>query len=331
MDGLWDPFITTLIIVSAAAITLWTAGAICFDVCGGGKWGGLFAAAWAGGVLVLFALWQPLWQPFAVLLGVTAIFLGWWFRQKPSHDRDWVPSSAVLPRAVREGDLITIEHVRNFEYRTLEDFTPRYEARTYDLANLKGVDVIFFVWQMPLLGHPVLVFDFGSDGRLCMSIEVRFRKGQDYSLLRGLYRQQELIFLAADERDVILRRTKYSQNQKAYLYRIVVGAEQLRAVFLDYVEAINSLVKKPRWYHVLCSNCATAFYHLPSVPFRFDWRVIANGRLDRVLYKAGRLDRTLPFLELHRMAYLNDIANNAPEEGFGDHIRRELERRRHER
>src|SRR5262245_10547911 len=195
MDGLWDPIITTLIIVTAAAITLWTAGAIYFDVCGGGKWGALFAAAWAGGVLVLFALWQPLWQPFAVLLAVTAIFLGWWLRQKPSHDRDWVPSSAVLPRAVREGDVITIEHVRNFEYRTLEDFTPRYEARRYHLANLKGVDVIFFVWHMPLLGHPVLVFDFGSDGRLCMSIEVRFRKGQDYSLLRGLYRQQELIFL----------------------------------------------------------------------------------------------------------------------------------------
>jgi hypothetical protein len=291
----------------------------------------LLVAGWAGGVLLLFAAWQPLWQPFAVFMGVTAIFLGWWFRQKPSHDRDWVPSSAVLPRAVREGDAITIENLRNFEYRSLEDFTPRYEARTYRLANLKGVDVIFFVWEMPLLGHPVLVFDFGSDGRLCMSIEVRFRKGQDYSLLRGLYRQQELIFLAADERDVILRRTKYSQNQEAYLYRVVVGAEQLRAVFLDYVEAINSLIKKPRWYHVMCSNCATAFYRLPSVPFRFDWRVIANGRLDRVLYNAGRLDRTLPFAELRRAAYLNDIANRAPEEGFGDHIRRELERRRRER
>jgi len=59
--------------------------------------------------------------------------------------------------------------------------------------------------------------------------------------------------------------------------------------------------------------------------------VIANGRLDRVLYKAGRLDRTLPFAELRRFAYLNDIANSAPEDGFGDYIRLELERRRHER
>ena len=62
-----------------------------------------------------------------------------------------------------------------------------------------------------------------------------------------------------------------------------------------------------------------------------DWRVIANGRLDEALYEDGRLDRSLPFDELRRLALINDIANAAPEAGFGDHLRRELERRRHER
>ena len=66
---------------------------------------------------------------------------------------------------------------------------------------------------------------------------------------------------------------------------------------------------------------------MPRRRCRFDWRVLANGRLDRALYEDGRLDRTLPFQELHRMASLNDIANSAPEDGFGDHIRRELDTR----
>ena len=83
--------------------------------------------------------------------------------------------------------------------------------------------------------------------------------------------------------------------------------------------------------HVLFTNCTTSFYKLPSTQVRWDWRVIANARLDRALYQDGRLDRTLPFKELRRLAYLNDIANTAPATGFGDHIRRELERRRHER
>jgi hypothetical protein len=331
MDHVAEWVVFALILAIASAVTLWMAGAIYYDVCGTTKWGRWVALCWAVGVVALFALWLPLWQPFAVLLGVFALFLVWWLRLKPSHEREWDLSVARLPRAVREGDAVTIENVRNFEYRSLNEFTPRYETRTYHLANLKGIDIIFFNWGIALMSHPVLVFDFGADGYVCMSIEVRFRKGQRFSMTRSLYRQQELIFLVADERDAILRRTKYSQNQKAHLYRFNAGPEQLRATFLDYVDAINSLYETPRWYHGLCANCTTSFYRLPGSRVRCDWRVIANARLDRALYEDGRLDRTLPFPELQRSAYLNEIANCAPRDGFWDYIRRELERRRHER
>src|SRR5215472_2399512 len=108
----WIVPITML--ASAGAITLWIVGAIYYDVCRSAKWGWLLAAGWAIGVIAMFAAWQPLWQPFAVLLGVAAMFLSWWLRQRPSHDRDWDPAVAVLPRAVRDGDAVTIENVRNF-------------------------------------------------------------------------------------------------------------------------------------------------------------------------------------------------------------------------
>jgi hypothetical protein len=326
-----DWILPLLLVANAGLVTAWMAGAIYYDLCGGAKWGRWVAVGWVVGVIVLFALWQPLWQPFAVLLGVLVLFLGWWLRLKPSHDREWDPSVAVMPRAVREGDVVTIENVRNFEYRSLDDFTPRYETRTYHLANLKGADIVFFNWGIALMSHPVLVFDFGPDGFVCMSIEVRFRRGQRFSIMRSLYRQQELIFLVADERDVILRRTKHARPQDARLYRFKATPEEVRSAFLDYVAAINSLYETPRWYHGLCANCTTSFYRLPNSRRRLDWRVLANGRLDRALYEDGRLDRSLPFPELHRIAYLNELANSAPEAGFGEHIRRELEMRRHER
>jgi hypothetical protein len=315
----------------AAVLTPWIAGAVYYDVCGGRRWAWLPAAGWVVAVVTLFAVWQPIWQVFAALLGVAALFLAWWLRLKPSHDREWEPTVAVLPRATRDGDAVTIENVRNFEYRSLDDYTPRYETRTYRLSNLSGAEVIFFNWGVALMSHPVLVFDFGPDGRVCMSIEVRFRRGQGFSIARSLYRQQELIFLAADERDVILRRTKHGPPQEAHLYRFDATPAELRTAFLDYVGAINNLDETPRWYHGLTANCTTSYYRLPNSRWRLDWRVLANGRLDRALYEDGRLDRTLPFPELRRAAYLNDIANSAPEEGFGDHIRRELESRRHER
>ena len=109
------------------------------------------------------------------------------------------------------------------------------------------------------------------------------------------------------------------------------GGALVRAAFLDYVGAISDLCQTPRWYHGLTANCTTSFYRLPHSRWRLDWRVLANGRLDRALYADGRLDRTLPFEQLKRVSYLTDIANAAPADGFGDHIRRELEGRRHDR
>src|SRR5262249_48683206 len=97
--GLTAWIIAALVLASATAITLWMAGAIYYDLCRGAKWGRWLALGWAVGVVALFARWQPLWQPFAALLGVAALFLYWWLRPKPSHDRDWDPSVAVLPRA----------------------------------------------------------------------------------------------------------------------------------------------------------------------------------------------------------------------------------------
>jgi hypothetical protein len=316
---------------ACALVAVWMAGAIYFDVCGGAGWGRWVALAWAAGAIAMLVVWRPLWQPIVALLGAEALFLVWWNRLKPSNDRDWDPTAAVLSRAVIAGDAVTIENVRNIEYRSPDDFTPHWENRTYHLSNIKGVDMIFFAWKIGLTGHPALVFDFGPDGRICMSIEARLPKGQNYSIVRSLYRQQELIFVAADERDVILHRTKFSQGEQAYLFHLNSNVEELTRVFLDYANAINQLYESPRWYHLVFTNCTTSFYKLPSTRVRWDWRVIVNGRLDRALYRDGRLDRTLPFMELRRLAYLNDIANAAPETGFGDHIRRELERRRHER
>jgi hypothetical protein len=331
MDRIAEWILYALMLAIAFGISLWMAGAIYYDICREGRWAHLLVVVWAVAVIVLLAAWHPLWQPFAALIVLFALLLRWWLGQKPSNRREWDESVAVLPRAVRDRDSVTIESIRNFDYPSRHAFTPRYQTRTVRLTNLRSLDIIFFKWGPPWMSHPVLVFDFGPDGRVCVSIEVRYRKGQRYSVVRSLYRQQELIFVVADERDIILRRTKHGRNQDTHLYRFNASPDEMRSVFVAYIEAINTLHETPRWYNGLCANCTTSFYRLPGRRFRYDWRVLANGRLDQALYEDGRLDQTLPFNELQRVTYLTDIANDAPEDGFGEHIRHELERRRHER
>jgi hypothetical protein len=316
-----------VMVAVAGASALWVAGAIHFDVCSARRYGRWFALAWLFAVAALFVTLQT-GTAFLVYLGVSIPFTVWWLFQKPSHDRAWEPGVAVLPRAVVNGDEIVIENLRNFDYPAPGEFNPRYETRTVRLTNLTAIDIIFFNWGMKWMSHPVLVFDFGPDGRVCISVEVRYRRGQDFALVRSLYRQQELIFVVADERDIILRRTRTEKPQEALLYRMTVPPDEARVSFLDYMNAVNDLFARPRWYNGLCMNCTTTFYRLPNSKVRLDWRVLANGLLDRALYDDGRLDRSLPFEQLRTNAYITVLSNAAPEAGFGDYIRNELEGRR---
>jgi hypothetical protein len=94
-------------------------------------------------VFLTFGIWA-LWysrRPLALAI-FTAFFLGvvvWFSSIKPSHDRPWRPEVAVMPRAFIDGDRIRITGVRNFEYRSRDDFTVRYEEREVSLSHLNSL------------------------------------------------------------------------------------------------------------------------------------------------------------------------------------------------
>ena len=201
----------------------------------------------------------------------------------------------MLPSITIEGEQVTIHNVRNTEYRTLEDFTPHYETRSYRLSHLQGIDAAVIYWGSKWISHPMLIFDFGEDGRVCFSIEVRYRIGQKYGFLRTLYRQQEIIYLISDERDAILKRTKYSKNHDVYLYHLKASPEEIQKVFLEYVVSTNDLAECPRWYNGLTTNCTTSIYRQRADQVEWDWRWLFNGRLDQMIYDHGRLNTNYPF------------------------------------
>ena len=318
----WLAAVSALALVGVAV--LWTTGAIYFDVART-RWYAwpliLLTATCCG---AMFVFWRPVWQPLFAVLAAVLLFLRWWFSQQPSNHRDWDPNYAVLPKFVIDGDAVQVQNVRNTVYRTAEDFTPQFETRDYCLSQLNGVDGIIVYWGSPFLCHPMLVFDFGKQGRLCMSIEVRYRRHQDYNFWRSLYRQQEIIYVASDERDAILKRSKYLDDHDVYLYRLQVDPEEVRKVFLEYVVSANALHDQPRWYHGITTNCTTSIYRQRSRKIDWDWRWLFNGKLDEMIYDHDRLDRSVPFAELKQKSEITQLANEAPAEGFGDYVRSRL-------
>ena len=284
-------------------------------------------AAWVfAGVVVLGAIFvRPRWRAkLGIALGIV-LAVCWWFTLQPRQYRDWKPEVALTPHATLDGEMVTLYNVRNFEYRTEEDFPPHYDLRRVDLRKLRGVDIFITYWGSPYMAHPILSYDFGTDGRVCFSIETRPVRGQAYSAIGGLYRQFGLAYIVADERDVIRVRTNYRKGEDVYLYRL--KAPFVRESFLEYIRTVNELHETPRWYNAITDNCTSAIRHQRAAAERapWDWRMLVNGYGDELLYERGSIDRSLPFAELKKLSHINErakAANDAPD--FSERIREDL-------
>ena len=270
------------------------------------------AIAFAG--FAVWALWLSRRPRMRMALG--ALFLGvivWWIAIPPSHDRPWRPEAAVMPRAVIDGDRVRFTGVRNFEYRSRNDFTARYEEREVQLSQLTGLDFYVSYWSEGLVGHTFLSFTFADAPPLSISIEARPEVGEGFDPLGSLFKQFELIYVVGDERDLVAVRTNH-RRETVYLYRLNTSAEDARRLLLVYLDRINALADRPEWYHLLSNNCTLNIIRYANAvgrKGRFDIRHLLNGLIDSYLYHSGRVDTTLPFDELRRRSLINDVAQAA--------------------
>jgi Domain of unknown function (DUF4105) len=316
------------------AITGWGALALALVGPRGDK-GRLVLAALYGmaGLAAVVALVLHRGVRFALpVFAVALLAIGlWWSGLQPSNERDWQPEVARLAYATINGDLVTVHNIRNFDYRTETDFTPAYYVRTYDLNKLDSADLVAVYWMGPAIAHLFLSFGFDDD-HLAVSIEARKEKGEGYSSAKGFFRQYELYYVVADERDVIRVRTNYRRDppEDVYVYPLRGPRENIRRLFLEYVRKMNALREQPEFYNTLTTNCTTAILMNTRVnpgSLPFSWKVLLSGYTPAYVYEAGRMDQSLPFEELKRRSLVNaaaQAADQAPD--FSRRIRAALPR-----
>lgn len=300
----------TLVILGAA---IWGVGFLLFRLSGTTAIVGAIGfglAALAG----LIGIWT---SDARLPLGFAAVFVGllsWWSSFQPSHDRDWIPELARLPSIAREGEALTVSNLRDFRWRTEEDYDQRWETRRYDLSKLTGADIFLTYWSGEAIAHLLVSFTFSDSVPLTFSIEVRREKGEEWSALAGFFRSYEMAYVAADERDIVGLRT-HARREDARLFRLSASAAQARDLLLAYMADINDLAAKPRWYNTLTTNCTTVVYHLvnsvsPGWKFSLplDPRVLLSGYLPGYLQQIGAIRQDIPLEELVRRARIGDHA-----------------------
>lgn len=295
--------------------TAWAAGALYFDL--PIPW--LRASlALVYGLLIVAGLFftKNWWRALGVMMGGFVVVLAWWLTINPSADRAWQPDVARRARADIQGDDVTLHDVRNCDYRSETDYTPHWETRVVHLSKLTGLDLAISYWGSPWIAHPIASFQFTDSLPLAISIETRKAEGQSYSVIAGLYRQYELIYLAADERDVIRLRTNYRKGEDVYLYRIAISPDHARALFLAYLDRLNRLHERPEFYHQIVDNCTTNIRLANIEATRgkvqpWNWRMLLNGKGDELLYERGLINRSMPFAALKEQSLINKRAQAA--------------------
>jgi len=301
--------------VALAVITLWSIAALFVDCRIGALRIPVTLAYILGAITIFLKLRRTRWAAVAYISGFCFV-LPWWLTLKPSNTGDWQPDVDRTAWAELAGDRVSIHNLRNCDYRTEIDYSNCWSDRTFDLSQIRAADLFLTNWGIPFVSHPIISFQFGDKEHIAFSIEARYKVGQDYSTVLGCFRQYELIFVAADERDVIRLRTNYRKNEEVSMYRLQAAPELARKMFLTYVAYLNRLKDHPDWYNEVTKNCTTTINRQLGADVnnkqRWNYQYLLNGTLDKLLYDRGRLATGgLPFPELKQREHINAAARSA--------------------
>jgi hypothetical protein len=246
----------------------------------------------------------------------------------PSNDRVWQASLAVLPEVEWVGDEIRIRNVRNCHYLNENLYVVQHDDRSYRLSDLRTVDFIVVPFKESAeLAHTMVSFGFADGQYLGISVEARLEQGESYSPLHGALHQFELMYVVADERDLIPLRTEH-RDVDVHIYPTKVTPQQAQELFTHMLARVNKLAKEPEFYDLFTNNCTTNLVHHVNAirPGRIPpslAAVLLTGRSDRLAYDLGIIDTSKSFEETRVAARVNALAHQFRDAAdFSQRIRR---------
>lgn len=261
-----------------------------------------------------------------LILVLVLLFSAWNFSKTPSNDREWSLDQQVLPYAEFNGEEVTVFNIRNFTYESVDEYTPAYYDKTFNLNDIESVDYIVEPFGSIGAAHTFISFGFEGNDYLAISVEIRKEVGESFSPLKGLFRNYELMYVVADELDVIKLRTNYRKDA-VYLYPVTTSKENIKRLFIDMLSRANALRKEPEFYNTLTNTCTTNIAdHINEIsPGRIprDLRLLLPKNSDVLAYELGLIDNSMPLEVLRTKNKINDLAKQyADDENFSSKIRK---------
>jgi hypothetical protein len=217
---------------------------------------------------------------------------------KPSNSRNWNDDQKVLPTATIKGNIVEIKNVRNFRYASTTSYTKNFYDQEYDLNKIKRVWYIVEPFSgIPGSAHTFLSFEFEDNVFVSVSVEIRKEKGESFHPIKGLLNQYEIMYVWADEKDVVDLRINHRKDQ-VFLYPMKAGPEKTRELFLSIVDRTNKLYSEPEFYNTLFNTCTTNIVkHVNLITHKtiptIDTSILFPENSDFLAYDLGLIDTDL--------------------------------------
>ena len=250
---------------------------------------GAFAALGVGTLVALFTAARLRWLfVFGLCFGVLMI---WWTSLTPPRDGNWSPDVAQQTTGTIDGDILTLENVRAFNWRSTDDFDEIWVTRSYDMSQITSVDLFMSYWAGPSMAHLMVSYGFADGTNLAWTVEVRREIGGSFSPVADYFKANTMAVIASEERDVVGLRTNI-RKERVQLFRLKGQPEAARNMLTAYVDLANSVAEAPKWFHSVFSNCSLTVVDLArsvGINLPLDYRVIVNGYFPEYLYERGAM------------------------------------------
>jgi len=244
---------------------------------------------------------------------IAVIAIAWLLSRRASNNRDWSLDQKILPHAEFNGDAVTIRNIRNFTYKSEDEYTPAYYDKTFNLKDLTAIYYVvepFETWKIQM-AHTFVSFEFNHKEYVAISVEIRKKKGDVFSPLRALPRQHELMYVIADERDVVKLRSNYRKDP-VYVYPVKAKIEKAGALFVDMLKRANALKEKPAFYNPVTDTCTVAIVrHINNVSSNkvpWDRRLMLARDSDAFAHELGLIDDNASLEEIRERYLINERA-----------------------
>lgn len=268
--------------------------------------------------LALAIVIAPLVLPPARGFGISALVAllvgGWWASHSPSLDRAWAEPASRTPWASIDGDLVTIHDVRDFRYDADGQWTANWYDATYDLREIEQSYFILTTFGgVAGVAHVMVSFRFAGDRYIVLSVEIRREEGEEYDPIGGAFRQYELFYTAADERDALALRT-HIHKDPTWVIPMNAGPEKTGAFFLDMVKRMTELHHTPAWYNTITSSCAsnlaTHYERINNVRLPPDYRILLPGFSEDLIAELDLLPEGVDVATARATYQVNTIAES---------------------